>query len=177
MAIPLPALHSQHYHTSDMIVNVHSDALCLSEADARSRECMHFFMGWEAKDSDSIKLNCAFFTLCAILCFVFTSTAEAKLGTLFLNCKKGMIFRMTLEELGHPQPKTQVHCNNATTIGIANNTIKRQHLGLMEMRYFWVCDKIAQDAYSVKWHPGQENLADYQSKHHLGPHHQTVHPW
>ncbi len=36
----------------------------------------------------------------------------------------------------------------------------------MEMRYFWVCDKIAQDAYSVKWYPGQENLANYQSKHH-----------
>ncbi len=33
------------------------------------------------------------------------------------------------------------------------------------MRYFWVCDKVAQDAYDVKWHPGKENLADYQSKH------------
>ena len=38
-------------------------------------------------------------------------------------------------------------------------------------------DKIAQDAYNVKWHPGQENLSDYQSKHHLGPHHQAVRPW
>jgi hypothetical protein len=84
---------------------------------------------------------------------------------------------MTLEELGHPQPKTQVHCNNATTVGIANNTIKRQHSQSMEMRYFWVCDKIAQDAYSVQWHPGQENLVDYQSKKHLGPHHQAVCPW
>jgi hypothetical protein len=49
----------------------------------------------------------------------------------------------------------------------------------MEMRYFWLCGKIAiaQDAYSVKWHPDQENLANYQSKHHLGPHHQAVRPW
>ena len=47
----------------------------------------------------------------------------------------------------------------------------------MEMRYFRVCDKIAQDAYDVKWHPGQENLADYQSKHHTGGHHQAVRPW
>jgi hypothetical protein len=29
----------------------------------------------------------------------------------------------------------------------------------------------------VKWHPGQENLADYQSKHHIGTHHQAVCPW
>ena len=47
----------------------------------------------------------------------------------------------------------------------------------MEMRYFWVCDKIAQDAYDVNWHPGQENLANYQSKHHPGGHHQAVRPW
>jgi hypothetical protein len=40
-----------------------------------------------------------------------------------------------------------------------------------------VCDKVAQDAYNVKWHPGQENLADYQSKHHVGTHHQAVRPW
>ncbi len=69
-----------------------------------------------------------------------------------------MVFWMTLEELGHPQPKTMVHCNNATTIGIANNTVKRLRSQSMEMRYFWVCDKVAQDAYNVKWHPGRKIL-------------------
>jgi hypothetical protein len=88
-----------------------------------------------------------------------------------------MIFQMTLEELGHPQPKTQVYCDNATAVGIANNNVKRQRSHSMEMRYFWVSDKIAQDAYDVRWHPGQENLADYQSKHHIGTHHQAVCPW
>ncbi len=47
----------------------------------------------------------------------------------------------------------------------------------MEMRYFWVCDKVAQDVNDVKWHPGKENLADYQSKHHPGAHHTAVRPW
>ncbi len=45
------------------------------------------------------------------------------------------------------------------------------------MCYFWVCDKVAQDVYAIKWHPGQENLADYQSKHHVGAHHQAICPW
>jgi hypothetical protein len=105
------------------------------------------------------------------------SAAEAELGALFLNCKEGIIFRLTLEELGHSQPKTPVHCDNATTVGIANNTVKRQRSRLMEMRYFLVGDKEAQDVYEIKWHPGQENLADYQSKHHIGSHHQAVLPW
>jgi hypothetical protein len=44
----------------------------------------------------------------------------------------------------------------------------------METRYFWVADKMAQDRYSLCWHPRQENLADYQSKHHPGAHHSAV---
>jgi hypothetical protein len=38
-------------------------------------------------------------------------------------------------------------------------------------------DKVAQDIYALAWHPGQENLADYQSKHHMGSHHLAACPW
>ena len=79
--------------------------------------------------------------------------------------------------MGHPQPKTPIHCDNATTVGIANNSIKRQRSRSMEMRHFWVADKVAQNIFSFHWHPGQENMADYQSKHHTGVHHQAVRPW
>jgi len=79
--------------------------------------------------------------------------------------------------MGHAQPKTPVHCDNATAVGIANNTVKRQQSRSMEMRFFWISDKCAQDMYALHWHPGQENLADYQSKHHTGAHHTKVRPW
>jgi hypothetical protein len=81
-------------------------------------------MGLTPTDGNPIKLNGAFFTLCVILRFVVASTAKAKLCALFLNHKKWMIFRMTLKELGHPQPKTLVHCNNPMAVGIANNILK-----------------------------------------------------
>ena len=165
------------FHASDMIMNVHSDASYLSEANARSRASGHFFMGSLPSDNQPIRLNGAFFTLCKILKFVVASAAEAELGALFLACQEGMIFRLTLEEMGHPQPKTPVHCDNATTVGIANNSIKRQRSRSMEMRHFWVADKVAQNIFSFHWHPGQENLADYQSKHHSGAHHQAVRSW
>ena len=165
------------FRASDMVMNIHSDASYLTEPKARSRACGHFFMGWLPKTNEPIKLNGAFHTLCSILRFVVASAAEAELGALFLNCQEGTIFRLTLEDLGHPQPKIPVHCDNATAIGIANNTIKRQRSRAMEMRYFWVGDKVAQDIYSLSWHPGQENLADYQSKHHPGAHHTAVRPY
>ena len=118
-----------------------------------------------------------FHTLCAILRFVIASATKEELGALFLNCQEGMIFKLTLEDLGHKQPKIPVHCDNATAVGVANNTIKRQRLQAMEMRNFWTCEKDAQNVYSFQWHPGMENLADYQSKHHPGAHHTTVRPY
>jgi hypothetical protein len=157
------------YHASDMIMNIHSDASYLSETKARSRACGHFFMGWMPKNGEPIKLNGAFYVNTTILRFVVASAAEAELGALFHNCQDGIIFRQTLTDLGHPQPKTPVHCDNATAVGIANNSVKRQRSRAMEMRFFWIGDKVAQDMYQVAWHPGQENLADYQSKHHRIP--------
>ncbi len=70
--------------------------------------------------------------------------------------------------------KIPVHCDNAAAIGIANNTIKRQHSRAMEMRYFWVGDNVSQDIYSLSWHPVQENLGNYQSWHHPEAHHSAV---
>ena len=67
------------------------------------------------------------------LTFVVASAAEAELGALFDNCQEGIIFRQTLEDLGHTQPRTPVHCDNATVVGIANNTVKQQRLRSMEM--------------------------------------------
>ena len=47
----------------------------------------------------------------------------------------------------------------------------------MEMRFFWIGDKVAQSKYDLSWHPDQENLTDYQSKHHNRAHHKAVCPW
>jgi hypothetical protein len=80
------------FHASDMVLNIHSDASYLSEANAHSRACRHFFMGWRPDPSKPIKLNGAFFTLCAIFCFVVASTAKANLGAFFLNSNRQQYF-------------------------------------------------------------------------------------
>jgi hypothetical protein len=165
------------FHASDMILNRHSNASYLLEAKARSRACGHFFMGWMPTDGAPIQLNSAFHVSTTILRFVVASAAKAELGALYHNCQIGMIFCITLVDMGHPQPKTPVHRDNATAVGIANNTIKRQHSRSMEMRFFWVGDKVAQGMCKLNWYPGQENLADFQSKHHVESHHVAVRPW
>ncbi len=63
------------------------------------------------------------------------------------------------------------------TVGIANNTVKQQQLQSMEMKFMWVGYKVSQDMFDLTRHPGIENLADYQSKHHVGSHHAKVRPY
>ncbi len=108
-----------------------------------------FFMGWMPKNGEPIRLNGAFYVNTTILRFVVASAAEAKLGALFHNCPDGVIFWQTLTDLGHLQPKTPVHCDNATAVGIANNNVKRQRSRAMEMRFFLIGDKVAQDMYQI----------------------------
>ncbi len=78
--------------TTDMVMNIHSDASYLSEPNSRSGAHGHYFLGWLPVDGQPICLNGAFLMLCLILHFVVASAAEAKLRAIFLNCQEGMNF-------------------------------------------------------------------------------------
>jgi hypothetical protein len=165
------------FRASDMVLNIHSDASYLNAPAARSRIGGHFFLGWAPRDHLPIKLNGAIHVISTILKFVAASAAEAELGALFVNAKEGRIIRLILQELGHPQPPTPIHCDNSTPAGIANNPVKCQCSRSMEMRYFWIADQVAHKQFSVHWHPGLKNMGDYYTKHHPMSHHQRVRPY
>jgi hypothetical protein len=94
------------------------------------------FMGWLLTDDEPIQSNGAFNVSTNVICFIVASAAEAELGALFHNCQTGIIFCSILKDMGHIQPKTPVHWDNATAVGIAISTVKRQQSRLMEMRFF-----------------------------------------
>ena len=68
------------------------DALYLSEANAHSRVCGHFFMGWKADTAKPIKLNGAFFTLCEVLRFVVASATEVNSAHYFSIANSELFF-------------------------------------------------------------------------------------
>ena len=164
------------YYPSDMILKIHSDASYLNEPGGRSTASGHFFLGFDTPADQPVWLNGAVHTLCTVLKHVAASAAEAELGALFLNTKEAKILRITLIEMGHPQPPTPIICDNSTATGISNNTVKRQRSRAMEMRYFWVTDQVRNKSVSITWRPGSENLGDYVTKHHPAKHHQHVRP-
>ena len=165
------------FHASDMLLNVHSDASYLSETRARSRLAGYFFLGSKIVKGEKIKMNGNIFVSCGILKIVVCSAAEEELAALFLNIKEGKILRLTLEEFGHKQPPTPVHYDNSTATGIANDSVKKQCSRSMEMRCFWVTDQVKNAAFDMQWHPGQENLADYFTKHFDTKNHRKVRTW
>ena len=165
------------YYASDMILQVHSDASYLTAPRARSRVGGHFFLGMLPVAGQPIFLNGAIHVEAGILKHVAASAAEAELGGTFVNAQRAKVMRLTLEELGHPQPPTPISIDNTTAVGICNNTIKRQHSRSMEMRHFWLLDHEAQHIFSFHHVPGAENLGDYPSKAHDAAHHRHVRPY
>jgi hypothetical protein len=139
-----------HYCASNMILNVHFDASYLSAPCTRSHASVYFFLGSLPVNGNPIKFNGAIDTItCTILKHVATSAVEAELGALFLNAQEAKVLRLTLDELGHPQPPTPIHIDNTIAVGIVNNTIKQQCSRAMEMRYFLLLDGKTQQYFKI----------------------------
>ena len=149
------------YRASEMILQIHTDAPYLLEPKARSRSAGHYFLGLLPQDNQPIRLNGAIYILCTVLKCVASSAAETEVGELFLNIKEGRVLRTTLAEMGHPQPPTLIHCDNATAAVIANETVKTHRSRPMEMRYFYSCEQVRRGNFNVQYHPGLECLVNY----------------
>ena len=58
-----------------------------------------------------------------------------------------------------------MHTDNACASGIINDTVKQRRSKAMDMRFYWIKDRVAQDQYVVHWRKGSNNLANYFTKH------------
>ena len=116
------------YTASDMILHVESDASYLSETKARSRAGGYHYLGNlpGSANANATSSNGAVNILCQIMREVLSSAAEAELAALFHNGKEACPIRITLEEMGHPQPPTPIVTDNSTAVGIANDTVKQK---------------------------------------------------
>ena len=105
-----------------------------------------------------------------------SSAAEAELGSLYMNARKGVEERNILEEMGHPQPATPVQVDNSTADGIVNSRVQPKHTKSMDMRYYWLRCRDSQGQFRYYWKPGPTNQADYYTKHFPASHHVEIRP-
>ena len=103
-----------------------------------------------------------------------SSATEAETAGLFHNAQEGAMLRTILTEMGHPQPPTPIQTDNQVAHGIANDTVKEKRTKAMDMRFYWIKDRVKQRQFCVHWKKGATNLADYHTKHHPPSHHVAV---
>ena len=97
------------FRASDMILNIHSDASYCSAGRGRSRASGCFFLDSIPVNVQPNKLSGNIPITFDILKLVASSAVEAELGALFINLREAKLLRITLQELGHPQPPTPIH--------------------------------------------------------------------
>jgi hypothetical protein len=156
-----------------MILHIHSDASYLSENEAKSRAGGFFYMGDTTK-TDKKLTNGAILIISKVLKNVISSAGEAEIGAVFIDAKEGAVLRTTLEELGQKQPPTPMETDNTTATGYSNGTIKQKRTRAMDMRFYWIKDRVKQGQFQIYWGPGFQNLADYFTKHHSPAHHKRI---
>ena len=160
------------YRASDMVIQSDSDAAYLVCPEARSRAGGYTFVG----DKNNVSFNGPITVLAKVIKHVMSSVAEAEIIAVYMLAQDLIPLRLCLEELGHKQPPTPIKTDNSTAVGIGNNTTKQKRSKSMDMRIHWMRDRIKQKQFVLHWKPGQENLADYPTKHHSGRHHKKVRP-
>ena len=101
---------------------------------------------------------------------------ETEVAATFYNTKEALPFRATLAEMGHPHPPTPMEVDKETAIGFLKITMKQKRSKAIDMRFYWVRDRVNQNQFLIYWRPGASNVGDYVSKHHSPAYHQTMRP-
>ena len=102
------------FQASETIYKIDSDAAYLVCPEARSRTGGYHYLG---NTNDNL-FNGPIHVLTKIIENVTSSAAESKVASLFMNAQHAVYIRLTLEDMGHPQPPTQLRTDNLTAQGI-----------------------------------------------------------
>jgi hypothetical protein len=131
------------YHSSAMILHIHGHASYLSVSNAHSRLGGLFFCGDKSSQQDN--LNGSILNVVSVIKKVVASADESEVRACFHNAQSGAPLRVTLPELGHTQPPKPLRTDNSTAFGILNETIKQKRSKAMNMRYYWLTDRVRQN--------------------------------
>jgi len=162
------------YFASDMVLHTDSDAAYLVALQAKSRISGYFHLSDHPDRTPTPKLNGAIHVECKTLRHVVSSAAEAEVAGVFHNTQVAIPIKRILEFLNHPQPATPVKTDNSTATGFIHDNIQQRRSKSWDMRYHWLREKQTQEQFKFFWAPGNDNHADYTTKHHSTKHHLEV---
>jgi hypothetical protein len=125
-----------------MQLKIHSDASYLSKPKAKLRIGGYFYLVNKTSSFKKPLSNSPLSCHTTVLKHVVSSVAEAEFGALFVNTKEYTVTRTTLSEMAHKQDATELKTDNTTADGIINSTVQQKRSKAMDMRLYWVKDKV-----------------------------------
>ena len=150
------------YYASDMVYHCSSDVSYLSVTKARSRAGGHSFFGMHNAPTF---LNGPVAPFSKVLDVVVSSAAEGEYGAAYLCARDAVYMRAVAKAIGYPQTHpTILLCDNTTTVGLANDTVKIAKTKAVDMRYHWLRDRVRQGQFRVQWVAKERNIADFFTK-------------
>jgi hypothetical protein len=159
------------YTASDMYLHIHSNASYLSEAKSRSRTGGTFFLISRPPDPAETPsptatpplYNDSIHTISSMMRNVMASAIEAELSAVFQNTRDCVPLCIALEERGHPQAATPIQTDNACAAGMTNQTVKDCRSKAIDIRFYWIRDRIKQGQFIIHWRAGKDNRAPFPS--------------
>ena len=148
------------YHKSNMKLICYSDSSYQNESGSRSRCGGIFFLG----TNDRTLINGPVLCKSSIIDVVTSSVAESEFGAAFMNAKEAVYLRNTLTALGYPQDRTTLITDNSFVYSIVRGTCKAKRSKAMDMRFYWLKDRVKRGQFNVLWCQGHRNIADYLTK-------------
>jgi hypothetical protein len=150
--------HGIRYYASTMVLRLLCDASYLCRPRARSVYRYVSYLG--TTEAINVPITCG----SKMFNEVVSSVAEAKLAGVFHTAQHGCSLCRILHELGYPQPPTHMRIDNTVAIGLAENKMNAKRSKAMDMRFFWVVDRIKQGQFVAELIAGKWNCADFFTK-------------
>ena len=126
------------FRASDMLYKIDSDAAYLVYPQAQSRAGGYHYLG----NADDNLFNGPIHVLAKIIKNVMSSAAEAELAGLFMNAQHAIPIRLTLEDMGHPQPLAPLRTNNLTAQGILSGVYKQKRSKCNDINFYTVMSTV-----------------------------------
>ena len=121
----------KRYHTSVIILHIHSDTSFLSDTGANSRAGGYHYLSTSAADPNTASLkqpplNGPGHVKCTTMINFLAIALEEELGALFVNFQRDVAMRIALIEMGHAQPPTPEVTDSSTGDRFVNDNIRQR---------------------------------------------------
>ena len=152
--------HCRVIRPSKMLLQIHSDASYLSLPNSGSKAGGYHTLG----DHTPTFRNSAIECISTRIPVNVGSAAEAELAGAHANAQLGVPERMTLKNIGYPQPPTPIFADNECAIGLSLQTVIPKKSKSMDQRFNWIRERMSLLEFTIPWIPSLENYADFFTK-------------